>query len=112
MRATLNIVFGFMLLLMQSMASIAPHSVDEPTTCRCCSCGSTACSTPQATPAPTPSPLASQQVSNDAEKVSQPSIQPTLEYPATRLTVSRPVSVSSSSLLGQPLYKRFCALLI
>ena len=112
MRATLNIFFGFMLLLMQSMASIAPHTVDEPTTCRCCSCGSTACSTPQATPAPAPSPLASQQVSNDAEKVSQPATQPTLGLSTPQLTTSRPVSVCSSSLLGQPLYERFCALLI
>jgi len=113
MRAALNIVFGILLLVMQTMASITPHTVDEGTVCKCCSCGSKACSPPQSTPAPAPSPLASQlQATNETEKVSQPEPLPTLGIASCEIDSSLPLNNSASRLSGQPLYERFCALLI
>ena len=113
MRAALNIVFGILLLVMQAMASVAPHTVDEGAICQCCSCGSTACSTPQTTPAPAPSPLTSQlQVSNETEKAPLPVLKPTLGIAARQIHPSLSLTDSHSRLPGQPLYERFCALLI
>ena len=113
MLAALNIVFGFLLLVMQTMASIAPHTVDEGTLCQCCSCGSKACSTSQSTPAPAPSPLASQvQVANETEKASLPGLKPTLGLAPRQIELSLSFTASPSRLSGQPLYERFCALLI
>jgi len=113
MRATLNIVCGFLLLVMQSMATIAPHTVDESTVCQCCSCGSMACSPTQNAPAPTPSPLAAQQqVSNVARKVSIPAPTPTPGYVSSQLDAPRFSSDFNSCPSGQPLYRRHCALLI
>ena len=113
MRAALNIVFGILLLVMQTMASIAPHTVDEGTICKCCSCGSKACSPPQTTPAPVPSPFASQlQATNDAEKASLPAPLPTLGIAPSQIDSSVSFTDSPSRPSGQPLYERFCALLI
>ena len=113
MRAALNIVLGILLLVMQTTASITPHTVDEGTVCKCCSCGSKACSTPQSAPAPAPSPLASQlQVSNETEKASQPAPLPTLGIAPSPIDSSVSFTDSPSRPSGQPLYERFCALLI
>ena len=113
MRPALNIVFGILLLVMQAMASIAPHTVDEGTLCQCCSCGSKACSTPQPAPAPTPSPLASQlQAANETEKASLPALKPVLGLAPSQTNLSLSFTASPSRLSGQPLYERFCALLI
>jgi hypothetical protein len=113
MSAALNIVFGCLLLVMQAMAALSPHTVSEATTCQCCSCGSQACSTPRTASAPAPVPLAaSRQFTSEREKVSVPA----------RLTVERAVPGNDCFLLptaddslrpaGQPLYRQFCALLI
>ena len=112
MRVALNIVFGLLLLVMQSLAVVAPHTIAEAVPCRCCSCGSKACSTPQTTPAPTPSPLAVQRVFNNSEKVSRPVLQPIIERAALRPEPSLFSAAFVSSLTGRPLYERFCALLI
>ena len=113
MRTALNIVFGILLLVMQTMASIAPHTVDKTVACQCCSCGSKACSTPQSTPAPTPSPLASQlQAVNETEKAPLPGLKPTLGLAPRQIELSLSITASPSRLSGQPLYERFCALLI
>ena len=113
MRAALNIVFGILLLVMQTMASVAPHTVGKATGCQCCSCGSKACPTSQTTPAPAPSPLASQlQVSNETEKASLPAPRPTLGLASREINLPRPLTDSASRPTGQPLYERFCALLI
>lgn len=113
MRASLNIVFGILLLVMQTMASVAPHTADKGTLCQCCSCGSKACSTPQSAPAPAPSPLASQlQAANESEKVSLPALKPVLGLAPSQAGLSLSIAKSPSRLSGQPLYERFCALLI
>jgi len=113
MRAALNIVFGILLLVMQTMASIAPHTVDEDTLCQCCSCGSKACSTPQSAPAPTPSPLASQpQTANETGKASLPALKPVLGLASSQTNLSFSIADSPARLSGQPLYEQFCALLI
>ena len=113
MRTALNIVFGILLLVMQAMASIAPHTVDEGTLCQCCSCGSKACSTPQSAPAPASFPLASQlQTANETEKASLPALKPTLGLAPRQIELSLSITASPSRLSGQPLYERFCALLI
>ena len=113
MRAALNIVFGILLLVMQTMTSIAPHTVDEAVPCQCCSCGSKACSTPQSAPAPAPSPLASQiQAANESEKVSLPALKPFLGLAPSQTNLSLSLTESPSRLSGQPLYERLCALLI
>ena len=113
MRTALNIVFGILLLVMQTMASVAPHTVDEGTVCKCCSCGSKACPTSQPAPAPSPSPLASQlQVSNATEKASLPALKPVLGLDPRPIGLLLSFTDSSSRPTGQPLYERFCALLI
>ena len=113
MRAALNIVFGILLLVMQAMASVAPHAVDKAVVCQCCSCGSKACSTPQSAPAPAPSPLASQlQAANETEKASLPALKPILDLAPRQTELCLPFTDSLSRLSGQPLYERFCALLI
>jgi len=115
MRAALNIVFGSLLLVMQAIAALSPHTVREATPCRCCSCGSQACSTsvPRTTSAPLPAPLASsRQLSSETEKV-----------PLAKMVPAKPVVLANDSFLapatdaslppaGRPLYERFCALLI
>ena len=113
MRAALNIVFGILLLVMQAMASIAPHTLEEGTICQCCSCGSKACSTPQTTSAPTASPLAAQQqLANEKERISLPAPRPTPAFASRQTDFPSPLSDSASRPPCQPLFKRFCALLI
>jgi hypothetical protein len=113
MRAALNIIFGCLLLVMQAMAALSPHTVSKAMPCRCCSCGNQACSTPRTTPAPTPAPLAlSRLLSTETEKASLAdrnvagSAGPNTDHflpPTTDVSI-RPA--------GQPLYRQFCALLI
>ena len=113
MRAAQNIVFGILLLVMQAMASIAPHTVSEGTICQCCSCGSKACSTPQTTAAPTASPLAAhQQPANEKVRVSLPAPRPTPAFASRQTDFPSPISDSASRPPGWPLFQRFCALLI
>lgn len=113
MRAALNIAFGILLLVMQTMTSIAPHTLDVGTICQCCSCGSKACSTPQSAPAPAPTPLASQlQAANETEKASLPALKPVLGLAPSQTNLPLSFTDSPSRLSGQPLYERFCALLI
>jgi len=113
MRAALNIVFGCLLLLMQAMAALSPHTVSEATTCQCCSCGSQACSTPRTAAAPTPAPLAaSRQLSLETEKVLTPA-RPTAEFAVqSSAHLLLPTTDVSFRPAGQPLYRRHCALLI
>jgi hypothetical protein len=112
MRAALNIVFGCLLLVMQAMAALSPHTVSKATPCQCCSCGSQACSTPRSASAPIPSPLASQEVSSKTEKVSLPA--PVAAQSATfgGFQFLLPTTDVPIRTAGQPLYRRFCALLI
>lgn len=115
MRATLNIVFSLLLLVVQSMALVAPHSVEKPETCKCCSCGSGACTTTR-TPAPPASPLAAQ-VQEARAEVRKAGLrpEPTPSLPAACVTIAnatvRPVSLSLIAS-SRPLYERFCFLLI
>jgi len=113
MRAALNIVFGCLLLVMQAMAALSPHTISKATPCRCCSCGNQACSTPTTTPAPTPTPLAaSRQLSAETEKVSLPApVVAKHAFPSSDrfLLLTTDASIHPA---GQPLYRQFCALLI
>ena len=115
MRATLNIAISLLLLVMQAMALVAPHSVEKPETCKCCSCGSDACTTTR-TAVPPASPLASQVHESRAE-ASKPSIRPVQQpaFPAPFVGFAndpvRPVSLSPLAS-PRPLYERFCLLLI
>src|SRR5882672_129928 len=112
MRAALNIVFGCLLLVMQAMAALSPHTVSKTTPCRCCSCGNQACSTPRTTPAPTPAPLAAaRQLSSETEK----------GFLSARVVANHALPSGDHFLLPttdtsvrpavQPLYRQFCALL-
>jgi hypothetical protein len=113
MRAALNIVFGCLLLVMQAMAALSPHTTSKATPCQCCSCGNQACSTPRTTPSPAPTPLAvSRQLSPETEKVSLPA-----QFVAARAVSDRnqfllPATDVSLHPAVQPLYRQFCALLI
>jgi hypothetical protein len=113
MRAALNIIFGCLLLAMQAMGALAPHTISKATPCQCCSCGNQACSTPRTTPSPVPTPLAaSRLLSPEAEKVSLPA-----QFVAKRAVSDRgrfllpPTDVFLHPAV-QPLYRQFCALLI
>ena len=113
MRAALNIVFGCLLLVMQAMAALSPHTVSKATPCQCCSCGSQACSTPRTTPAPTPSPLAaSRQISSETETVSLRAQVVTERAVTGGNRFLLPTTDVSIRPAGQPLYRQFCALLI
>lgn len=114
MRATLNILFGMILLFTQGMAALAPHSVELETICQCCSCGSSACSTPQRTPTPPSSPVAVQEASRESEKVSRPAHPPVVTSARVLPGKSalRPQALLISSLANQSLHQRLCVLLI
>jgi len=112
-RATLNILFGCLLLLSQVFAALSPHTINkEGAPCRCCACGNQACPAPQSVPAPTPAPIAAQRESGEAQPVE-------IQAP---VVVESTVPVSNSFLLPTtvrsllpatlPLYERDCALLI
>lgn len=115
MRVALNIVFSLLLLVMQAVALVAPHSVEKPETCKCCSCGSDACTTTR-TAAPPSSPLAAQPQESRAE-ARKPSLRPVPQpaFPAPSVGLAsdsvRPVSLSPLAS-PRPLYERFCFLLI
>jgi hypothetical protein len=111
-RTAMNIVLGCLLLWMQAMMALSPHTVTEAAPCRCCACGSQACSVPQNVPAPTPSPITTQRVSSETESVA-------VRAPATAQLESRvndtffvPTTIASIPPASQPLYQRHCALLI
>lgn len=115
MRATLNIAFGLLLLMMQAVALVAPHSVEKSEACKCCSCGSDACTTTR-TAAPPSSPLTAQAQESRAEvrKSSfRPVPQPAFPSPLA-ISANHPACPASLSPLAfpQPLYERFCFLLI
>jgi len=113
MRAALNIVLGCLLLVMQAMAALSPHTLSEAMPCQCCSCGSQACSTSRTTPAPTPAPLAaSRQLFQETERVSLPSRQTVERAVAGSDCFLFPTTDASLRPTGQPLYLRHCALLI
>jgi hypothetical protein len=113
MRAALNIVFGCLLLVMQAMAALSPHTVSEATPCRCCSCGNQACSTPRTTPAPTPAPLAaSRLLSPETEKISLPAQMVAESAVPGSVPFLLPTTDISTRRADYPLYRRFCALLI
>jgi hypothetical protein len=113
MRAALNIVFGGLLLLMQAMAALSPHTVSEATPCQCCSCGSQACSTSRTASAPTPAPLvASRQLSSETERASLPAQLATERAVPSSHHFLLPTADASLRPAGQPLYRRHCALLI
>jgi hypothetical protein len=113
MRAALNILFGCLLLAMQAIAALSPHTVSKATPCRCCSCGNQACSTPRTTSAPTPAPLAaSRQLSSESEKSSLPvRVAAECAVPGSDYFLL-PTTDTSTRPAGQPLYRRFCTLLI
>lgn len=113
MRAALNIVFGCLLLVMQAMAALSPHTVSKATPCQCCTCGNQACSTPRTTPAATPSPLAaSRLLSPETEKASVPA-QAMAEFTIPSCDhFLLPTADASIRPADQPLYRQFCALLI
>ena len=114
MRPTLNIAFSLLLLVMQAVGIVAPHSVEESVPCQCCSCGSDACSTTR-TPAPSAAPLAGQAGEARAESKKatlRPHPQPTASA-FTPVTVALLVATPHSPIVSsQPLYERFCLLLI
>jgi hypothetical protein len=107
----LNITLSGLLLWMQAVIALSPHTVTEAAPCRCCACGSQACSVPQNVPAPVPSPIAAQRVSHETERVAVP-----LQAAAKPLRVNAafflPKTVASIPPASQPLYQRHCALLI
>ena len=112
MTAATNIFLGLALLLMQALAVFTPHTVSP--LCRCCACGSQACSVPQTTSAPAPSPLASERV---AEETKAPRLAESLDAPATAsptLVFFPSISRSSSEIrpVRLPIYRQHCALLI
>lgn len=116
MRATLNIVLGLLLFVMQAAALVAPHSLEKPQTCKCCSCGSNGCTTPTRTPAPSASPL-SVQTAEARDEARKPGFRPAPQpaffvapLPVVNQT-ARTVTLSPSAF-PQPLYERFCLLLI
>jgi hypothetical protein len=113
MRAALNIVFGCLLLVMQAMTALSPHTISEAMPCQCCSCGSQACATSRTTPAPAPAPLAtSRQLSPETEKVPLPARQTAERAVAGRDCFLLPTTDASLRKTRQPLYRRHCALLI
>jgi hypothetical protein len=113
MRAALNIVFGCLLLVMQAMAALSPHTVSTASPCQCCSCGNQACSTPRTTPAPTPAPLAASRPHSLETERTSPAIRVAAEFAVPRtdyfLLPTTDVSIRPA---GQPFYRQFCALLI
>jgi hypothetical protein len=112
MRAALNIVFGILLLMMQAAANVAPHTTAEGVVCKCCSCGSKSCATPQTSPAPAPAPLAAQDVATKATKVSKAAPLPFLGAVRCQRTAFFPTTDFSLRPSGQSLHERFCVLLI
>jgi hypothetical protein len=113
MRAALNILFSCLLLLMQAMAALAPHTtLAETGPCRCCACGNQACPVPQSVPAPTPAPLASERVTGETETVSLPAQTTVKSIAPGSDTFLLPTTLGSRLPAGQPLYRRHCALLI
>lgn len=112
MRAALNIVFGILLLVMQAVANVAPHTTEEGVVCKCCSCGSKSCTAPQTSPAPAPTPLAAQDVSTKAQNVSKAAPVPILSAVWCQRVTSFPTADSSLLPSGQSLHERFCVLLI
>jgi hypothetical protein len=111
MRGALNILFGCLLLTMQVMASLAPHSASATETCRCCACGSP-CSVPQNAPAPAPMPLAPQRVGVEAEPVVLPTSAP-IEPKLSGFEQFRTPQLNSSVKdIKLALYRRDCALLL
>lgn len=114
MRAAANILFGIMLLVMQSMAALAPHSIELEQACQCCSCGSKACATTQRVPAPPVSPIAVAETAREAARKTEIAPSHTsprsLVVPVAKQQSPAPVTFPSSSNL--PLHQRLCVLLI
>lgn len=114
MRATLNILFGVLLLVMQSMASLAPHTLEQELPCQCCSCGSKSCATTQRVPAPPVSPLAVAETAREAAKTPKGNLS-AVSSPRTVKPVLKETSCSvdfSSTSRNLPLHQRLCVLLI
>jgi hypothetical protein len=112
MRAAANILFGIMLLVMQGMAALTPHSIEQEQPCQCCSCGSKACATSRTVPAPSPSPVVSQESARESQKVARPAQTPTDSARVARAIhpLSAPtVPLCSSSV---SLHQLLCILLI
>lgn len=112
MRATLNILFAMLLLLAQGRAALNPHTIEKEVVCRCCSCGSTGCATPQRLPAPGQAPVVVQEISKSSEKVARPERTPLMTFAATRVEHTRPISSFVSLRSNQSLHQRLCVLLI
>ncbi len=112
MRATLNILFATMLLLTQGMAALSPHTIEKEVVCRCCSCGSTGCATPQRLPAPTQAPVVVQEISKASEKVARPERTPSVTFAAKAVEHSRPIPSFVPVRSNQSLHQRLCVLLI
>ena len=112
MAAALNIFLGVLLLVMQAVLAFTPHTTKQAGPCRCCACGSQACSVPHSSPAPAPTPLAAQRVASASEVAPLPAAEP-LARPVPRTeTFLRPALRSPGWAATQPLFRQHCALLI
>ena len=120
MRAAINIALALLLLVMQAVALVAPHSVEDPNACHCCACGSDACAPSRAPAPPLASPLASPLaalVQESRAEAGRPSLRPVPQTAFPVPVMARQQAVPSRASLSpvgspRPLYERFCLLLI